>query len=300
MLSLLIVVVIVLALINLFLVFSLCSLSFWVSDLSKRIKENIYEETNSLIGLKTGNRTVMRLNNEINKSLNLLNRERLMFQTKNNELKDTVTNISHDLRTPLTAILGYVDLLKEEHDRKKIKNYISIIRERVDTMVSLTDELFNYSFSANKEQYDKKSLVNLSSVLEESLASFYYQLKKRSIDVSVSFPEIKVERKLNLLMLRRILDNIIFNALKYSEGKLRIELKSNGEIVFLNRTTKLDQVTIEQIFSRFFTVENASSSHGLGLSIAKELTENMGGTIRADYSNENLSIYLFFPCREPC
>ena len=234
----------------------------------------VNKETNSLIGLKTGNRTVMRLNNEINKSLNLLNRERLMFQTKNNKLKDTVTNISHDLRTPLTAILGYVDLL-EEHDRKKIKNYISIIRERVDTMVSLTDELFNYSFTANKEQYDKKSLVNLSSVLEESLAFFYYQLKKRSIDVSVSFPKIKVERKLNLLMLRRMLDNIIFNALKYSEGKLRIELKSNGEIVFSNRTTKLDQVTIEQLFSRFFTVENASSSHGLGLSIAKELTENI-------------------------
>ena len=107
-------------------------------------------------------------------------------------------------------------------------------------------------------------------------------------------PEEKVVRRLDAAALRRIFDNILSNAVKYSSGDLAVSLMPDGAVTFSNSAPSLSRVQAERLFDRFYTVETARSSTGLGLSIAKLLTEKMGGTITAEYENGHLQICIAF------
>lgn len=231
----------------------------------------------------------------INAQLRLLNRERHRFQQAGSELQEAVTNISHDLRTPLTAICGYLDLLDREDKSEAVTRYIQMIENRTEALKQLTEELFRYSVIASTGDEAVFEEVVLNSALEESISAHYASLKERGITPSISIPERKVQRRLDKKALSRILGNILDNAIKYSDGDLSIGLRENGEVVFSNAAKKLDPVAVGKLFDRFFTVETGHSSTGLGLSIARLLTEQMGGTIAADYVNGRLLITVRFP-----
>lgn len=109
-------------------------------------------------------------------------------------------------------------------------------------------------------------------------------------------PEAAVIRELDAAALRRIFDNILSNAVKYSDGDLTIHLRPDGSVTFSNRASSLNRVQAERLFDRFYTVEAARDSTGLGLSIAKLLTEKMDGTIAAEYRDGGLCIRVAFPC----
>lgn len=216
------------------------------------------------------------------------------LQTGNDELTTAVTNISHDLRTPLTAICGYLDLLEQEPQSEKSGRYLAVIRERTDAMRSLTDELFRYSvITATTDELHIEG-VSLNDILEQSLAGFYGALSARGITPEIRIPEAAVVRKLDAAALRRIFDNILSNAVKYSDGDLTIRLRPDGSVTFSNRASSLSRVQAERLFDRFYTVETARNSTGLGLSIAKLLTEKMGGTITAEYESGHLQICIAF------
>ena len=216
------------------------------------------------------------------------------LQTGNDELTTAVTNISHDLRTPLTAICGYLDLLEQEPQSEKSGRYLAVIRERTDAMRSLTEELFRYSvITATADELDMQA-VRLNDILEQSLAGFYGALSARGITPEIRMPEAAVIRELDAAALRRIFDNILSNAVKYSDGDLTIRLRPDGSVTFSNRASSLSRVQAERLFDRFYTVETARNSTGLGLSIAKLLTEKMGGTITAEYESGHLQICIAF------
>ena len=137
--------------------------------------------------------------------------------------------------------------------------------------------------------------ISLKSALEEALSSCYASLKERKITPTVFLPDRTVLRTLNKNALSRIFYNIIDNAVKYSEGDLSISLSADGEIRFSNRTRGLSQLQVMRLFDRFYTVETAAKSTGLGLSIARELTEQMGGRITAHYQEELLTVTVAFP-----
>ena len=112
-------------------------------------------------------------------------------------------------------------------------------------------------------------------------------------------PEEKIVRSLDAAALRRIFDNILSNAVKYSDGVLTVVLTPDGTVTFSNRASALSRVEAARLFDRFYTVETARNSTGLGLSIAKLLTEKMGGTITAEYKNERLYIRIAVPAQSP-
>ena len=211
------------------------------------------------------------------------------------ELTAAVTNISHDLRTPLTAICGYLDLLEQETLSDKSGRYLAVIRERTDAMRSLTEELFRYSVIADTADELSMEAVCLNAVFEQSLAGFYSTLSARGITPEIRMPEKSVVRQLDTVALRRIFDNILSNAVKYSDGDLAVSLLPDGAVMVSNRAQKLSRVQAERLFDRFYTVETAQNSTGLGLSIAKLLTEKMGGTIMAEYKDGRLCIRTAFP-----
>ena len=224
--------------------------------------------------------------------LRSLRRERHRFQQGDQELKNAITNISHDLRTPLTALWGYLELLKKEKKSETVEHYLAIIENRAQMLKSLTEELFCYSVTTAVEQKQQREKVVVQEVLQESIAAFYAVLKEHHITPDIQMPEQKLIRYLDRSALSRVLANLLNNAVKYSDGDLVITLTEAGEILFENKATKLDEVQLGKLFDRFYTVEEARNSTGLGLSIARNLVEQMEGSITADYIENRLRICI--------
>ena len=214
------------------------------------------------------------------------------------ELKDAVTNMSHDIRTPLPAICGYLDLLEGEEVSEDARRYLAIIRERAGILAVLTEELFQYSVISSEKGAGAREEVVLDRALEEGIASFYASLAERGITPVIRMPQESVVRALDASALARVISNLLHNAIKYSDGDLEVTLKESGEIIFSNTASSLDKVQVGRLFDRFYTVEAARNSTGLGLSIARTLTEQMGGTISAEYERGRLSVNISFQAAE--
>lgn len=261
-------------------------------EVSAAVMDIRAQGSNRVIGISSRDRHMRALTATLNDELRELNALRLKYEQGDMELKHAITGVSHDLRTPLTAIAGYIDLLERESDPVKRSRYISIIKNRTDALRKLSEELLDYSVSASHEQSLELRPVALNRALEESLASFYQAFSDRGIVPEVSMPVEPVICLAEPQALGRVLGNVLSNAAKYSDGDLLVSLKPTGEIEVENSARRLDSVQTEKLFDRFYTVENARGSTGLGLSIAKSLTERMGGRIDAQYRSGRLHILI--------
>lgn len=262
-------------------------------EIGDAFEEKLASDTNTLIDISSRDPYLCHLAASINTQLRILRSQRHRYQNGDRELKEAVTNISHDLRTPLTAICGYLDLLKKEPLTGNAVRYLSLIENRTEAMKQLTEELFRYSVILSTQELDMET-VCLNGVLEENIASFYAALTSRGIRPQIHMSGKRIEKQLNREALSRVFSNILSNALKYSDGDLEITLHDDGEIVFSNTASGLNEIQVGKLFDRFFTVEAARNSGGLGLAIAKTLVEQMGGTISAEFENSKLSIHIRF------
>lgn len=263
-------------------------------EIEHAFAHRLMADTNTLIDLSCNDRHMRSLANAINFQLREFRKQRRQFQQGDMELKNAVMNLSHDLRTPLTAICGYLDLLETEEKTKTAEGYLAVIRNRAEVMTQLTEELFQYSMVLAGEDKLNTEPVAINGILEESIAAFYASLKDKGITPKIQIPEKKVVRMLDRTALARVFANLLQNAMKYSEGDLDIILSETGEIIFRNRAYSLGSVQAGRLFDRFYTVETARTSTGLGLSISKTLVSQMNGTITAKYENHRLSICIFF------
>ena len=262
-------------------------------EIAEAFRDRLAADTNTLIDISTRDPYMRKLAADINVQLRLLRQQRHKYLTGDRELKEAVTNISHDLRTPLTAICGYLDLLDNEDKSENTSRYLSLIGNRVEAMKQLTEELFRYSVILSTGELVLEP-VCVNGVLEEGIAAFYGVLTSRDIQPEIHITETRIERQLNREALGRVFSNILNNALKYSDGDLFITLRDDGEIIFSNTASSLNGVQVGKLFDRFFTVEAARNSNGLGLAISKTLVEQMGGSISAELTNNKLIIYIRF------
>ena len=262
-------------------------------EIAEAFRDRLTADTNTLIDISTRAPYMRKLAADINVQLRLLRQQRHKYLTGDRELKEAVTNISHDLRTPLTAICGYLDLLDNEDKSENTSRYLSLIGNRVEAMKQLTEELFRYSVILSTGELVLEP-VCVNGVLEEGIAAFYGVLTSRDIQPEIHITETRIERQLNREALGRVFSNILNNALKYSDGDLFITLRDDGEIIFSNTASSLNGVQVGKLFDRFFTVEAARNSNGLGLAISKTLVEQMGGSISAELTNNKLIIYIRF------
>jgi signal transduction histidine kinase len=281
------------------LIMVICILLVKIAGLRKAADEirsefaaRLATDTNVGIDITTSDRKMRLLAADVDHQLKLLRKEHIRYMQGDREIKEAVTNITHDLRTPLTAICGYMDLLEREDTSEQVRRYLEIIASRIDALKLLTEELFRYSVVVSVNQYDSRESVALNQALEESVAAYYGALKEKGITPEISMPKVRIERQLNKAALSRILGNVIGNAIKYSDGDLMITLSKQGVITFSNHAIQLDEVTVGRLFDRFYTVENGKNGTGLGLSIAKILTEQMGGKISANYNAGKLFIVI--------
>ncbi len=263
-----------------------------LSDLTDQLERKLNDDTNVSLYVSGRDKQLCSITAKLNKQLDLLRKQQLQYQHGNTELKNAVTNISHDLRTPLTAISGNLYMIGKTDDLSEIREYISVIAERTETMKQLTEELFRYSMIVSNESKEDTEEVFVNQVLAESISSFYPVLTEKGITPSIHLTDARIVRNVTRSELARVFSNLLNNAVKYSDGDLEITLSDTGEITFTNTAKELSTVEVEQLFDRFYTAEVARNSTGLGLSIARTLVERIGGTITADYDNGRLTIRI--------
>ena len=283
---------IILLFISMFLIIKLCIIKHSIKEIEKAFTYILKSDTNNIITISSSDKDIKNLAININDNLIDLRKQTIQFKSGNQELKKLITNISHDLRTPLTSIKGYIDLVQKENLSSKQKQYLKIIEKKSNEMTELTNQLFEFSKLMDVDIEKEECCIN--EILEETLVGYYNIFKEKNIIPQVSICSKKIYKLVNKISIVRIFENILSNVSKYSTGDFKVVMYDNGTIIFSNKANSLDTTTVQKIFERYFSVENAKESSGIGLSIAKKLTEFNGGTIKATYNNGYLFIEINF------
>lgn len=258
---------------------------------SRYIREN---DTNLLINSISIDKDVHEMINAINRNIGDIQRLKQHIIREETEIKNVITNLSHDLRTPITSMLGYTQLLQKEALPEKQREYLEIISSRAEMLKGLVEQLFSYSLLMEQEALELRK-EDITSVLEESIVLYYDEFEEKKIHLDLMLEEKPVFCMVAKASLRRVFMNIISNALKYGEEEMMIEQRGS-HICFKNKTSYIDTIDTQKIFDRFFTVakNRVNGSMGLGLTITKELVEKMGGSISAFKQENYLVIAISF------
>lgn len=214
-------------------------------------------------------------------------------------LKDTIINLSHDIRTPLTSLDGYFQLLLKSDEPEEQEQYAAIIRERLSSLKEMLDELFTYAKLTNRAYEIELSPCAVNEVLLSVLFSFYEDIKQRGMEPMLEIPEQDISIQANEPALRRTFQNILKNAIEHGKNHLSIQLLTTSDTVqicFENDYQTSEPVDSEKVFDRFYKADDArnKTSTGLGLSIAKELVERMNGSINSAVKNHDFIILITF------
>lgn len=220
-----------------------------------------------------------------------IDNEKKIEQNKN----ELITNVSHDLRTPLTSILGYVDLLKQNgfEDKEKFVEYISIIDERSKSLNTLINELFEYTKLNSHDIKLNYSTVEIGSLVEQFSGEYSLIFKKEGLELISEIPEEDIFVDIDIQMIVRALENLLINAKKYSVRNSQVLVKllqeSNDIVISVeNKVENISQDDLDNLFERFYKVDKArktGDSTGLGLSIVKRVVELHKGLVKAELIN---------------
>lgn len=266
-----------------------------IKRITKEIKIIKVSSSNALLHTEKASFLLIDEIKEINSLLEEMRQNRIDYEKKKDNLQNMMTNISHDLRTPLTSALGYLDMIIHSNltDEEKEQS-LDIVFQRLKRLEELIEEFFELSKMNSNVQLED---VNMISVLEECIAHYYedYKCKNREVILITNQPKIMIFS--NRMMLSRIFDNLISNALKHSTGNLEIKVKQKKKIT-ITFTNEFDnqELELDKIFEQFYTVDisRTEGNTGLGLAIAKEFTERLNGTITASKKEKKLQIKIEF------
>lgn len=263
-----------------------------IREIRKNLNKILNSDTNNLLTISSGDKDIIGLTNDLNIELQKLRKLRLQYENGNQELKKSITNISHDMRTPLTAINGYVELMKESEKNNKQEKYIKIVERKTKDLIELTEQLFDFSKTMDIGMKINKEKCCINEILEETIANYYIIFKEKNIEPQIEITANRIYKIIDRNTIVRVFENILSNIIKYSSGNCKIILNEDGKIIFSNKATSLDATSVKKIFNRYYTVENAKKSTGLGLSIAKQLIELNEGNIVARYEQGYLIIEI--------
>ena len=279
-------------------------LSFYLILLKKEIKRTTLalkngesENSNRLLNKEFDDKAFNSLRWEINLLLKSIHEKELKVYTQNKSLQKMITNMAHDLRTPLTSAIGYIDLLRNKElakaDREK---YISIIEERLNRLSYLITNFFEFSKVVSKNEELEFEKENLIEILEITIANFYEDFSKEKRKIDLNCELTKIELFTNQSLLTRIFDNLIINAYKHSKSDLTIHLEKIQENIKIEFINKLEEEKLDTnaMFDEFYTtdISRTKGNTGLGLAIAKEFVQRLNGKIYAEKDKGFLKIII--------
>lgn len=294
----------VLSVLILILIGILISYKRQVKDICRQLRFLQECDSNMLITTEMKKGHIEELAELLNTLLKERKKERADYQKKEQMIADIYTNLSHDIRTPLTSLDGYFQLLEETQEENDRKRYIQIIQERIESLKEMLEELFTYTKLQNGTYELKLEPQNVGQILKETVFSYYDDWAEQGISPQFEITEEPVWIRGNKQALRRTIQNIIRNGLDHGNKEIRIQLSRNEkqmELVFQNKIEPGEQIDISRVFERFYKADKArsKSSTGLGLSIAKGFVQKMHGEIAAEIKEDWFCIKISFPC-ETC
>ena len=286
-------VIVVLSILVITLLIRVVTTNIELKNITRELKEITEKDTNLLLSTSSGDKSIKILVDSLNKELKKLLSLKREYSKGIFDVKKSAENIAHDIRTPLTVIKGYVDLLEKEELSEEGRKYLEIIKGRVDYMKEMIDELF-LSLSMKSRGVLNLSNIDAKSILEEALVSYYNEFKKKGMSPSLMTPNEKVIIKADSKALYRVYSNIISNALKYGEGEFKVEMDEKGNTIFSNLAPNIDSVEANKLLNRYYTISDAKASSGIGLSISKEILQEMGGELKVKLENQRLYISIIY------
>lgn len=267
----------------------------------KQLKFIEQHDTNLEIISQISSKEIVDLTKEINVLIKKHKHFKANMEHSNFIFKQTITNVSHDLRTPLTSISGYLKMLQNKDlDEEKRTEYTDVVSKRIESTKKLISQLFEYTRIETGEFQVSKSRINFSELIKQKLLSYYESFEEKNFNVSLNIGSADIFINADEEALERVIENLIINALIHGESEFIVELfrKNNKAYLLLqNKSYDIDFDEIDSIFDRFYTTDKSRSKRttGLGLSITKRLVELMHGEISAYYENSNFGIEIEFP-----
>lgn len=217
-----------------------------IKIIAKQYKEIINSDTNAEILISSRQKEIKYFVKDINKTIKEYKKLRNNYYHNSLKLKQQIINLSHDLRTPITVIIGYLDLLEERGINNK---ELEVIKRRINELKDLTEDLFR--FVIIEETNLVKEKLDVVNLLKESVLSFYNNFVKKNLKVSIDIKVDSLYIMANKEALNRVFNNIFSNIIKYADTDLVIVVE-NGQVIFRNHTKLIDKVKIGKIFDRFF------------------------------------------------
>ncbi|MCC0687993.1 sensor histidine kinase [Clostridioides sp. ES-S-0056-01] len=270
----------------------------------RSIKNQLHERTKGIekpIDIVLIDKNLIELAAEININQSLQKENRLSILKREHQLKESISNISHDLRTPLTSMLGYLQLLQKTELSNEQKEYLDISLSRGKYLQALINNFYDISLLEDKEFTLTLERINLDNILADIILSFTNQFEERNITPSIKFSDKPTYVIADETMLKRLVMNLVSNVIRYGSKELLIEILYTDfiEVHFQNEIRNEKNIDTDRLFDKFYTADLSRnhSGSGLGLYIVKVLAEKMGGKVSAYMKKQNLviSLYLIKP-----
>ncbi len=257
-------------------------------------------DTNCQLKADYFDKSLEQLMQQINALYAYRQEERILYQRRELEIRREIENISHDLRTPLTSIIGYVTLLKEGNlSNEEIQEFYNIIYQRSKVLQGFIKDFYELSrIEAEDYRFILEDTI-VQKAIADTVVAYYNDFEAKGIQVEIDLPKTEYHLITDRIQFNRVINNIVQNALKYSDSIFQIHMTVNHplcELTFENDSINLTQEIVDNVFSRFFSGDKTrnSQSTGLGLSITKLLVEKMGGTISAQLKDQHFILKVLF------
>lgn len=278
-----------LVLLNIILAFSLFSWKRQICEITRQVSGG------RKLRVSLQYKYIERLAGAINERNYLEEKTKIQLIQEKEQLKQSVANISHDLRTPLTSIQGYLALLKSCENKEEQEHYFSVIQAKADYLTELLQVFYDLSLIDSEDYVLEIEKLDINRIVTDCLVGKYNELKEFA-------PVIKIENAPvwitgNTIACKRIIENLVTNAIRYSGGYIEIVIDADGIFTVKNTAPGLKDIDVNMLFQKFYTADASRSNGntGLGLYIVRELLDKTGGGIKGiNYENNVLTIQVYF------
>lgn len=278
-----------LVLLNIILALSLFSWKRQICEIAKQIGEN------KKLRIPLSNKQIEKLAGIVNEKNDLEHKTKIRIIKEKEQLKRSIANISHDLRTPLTSIQGYLTLLKDCEDKEEQEHYFSVIQAKTDYLTELLQIFYDLSLIESDDYILEIEKIDVNRIVTDCLIDKYNELKELTPTIKIENAPVWITG--NAVACKRIIDNLVTNAIRYSNDYIEIVMEADGIFTVKNTTSELKNIDVNILFQKFYTVDASRSNGntGLGLYIVKELLNKIEGGIKEiSYRNNILTISVYF------
>lgn len=270
-----------------------------INNICEQVRFLINNNSQMRINTSFSIKTFMEFAEIINNFLDSYHNKEKAYINKEKYLQNTIRGLSHDIRTPLTSLDGYLQLIADNKENINNDKYFSIMRNRISSLNNILDQLFTFVKLQENEYKLEMEKIDFTSLALQTLFNYYEDFKFRNIEPKINFPNNKIFINANTDALERIFQNIYKNILEHGQNPISLSISEDEKkLIFVSKNKTKDDLTInkDDVFKEFYKASNSrnGSSTGLGLAITKALVEKLNGKITADISDNYFAIEISF------